>query len=531
MAKKTKNNKRHQNNNSFNGLKIYKVNGEKKERNARRMKALQIVLLIVLVIGGLAAVFVLLRPYAQSLFGKSSLSGELAASVDSHPMTMAELDAEYSRLPLQYQQIVTKEYFLSQMIDEYLVIKKGTELGLIVTDEEVDANINDFMTANNLTREQLDELLKARNLDYEGLRNLVKSQLLIEKVVAQEVTSKVSVKTEDALKYYNDNSEQFKVPELVTVKHILIGTQDGTADKDAEAKANQILSELKKDISKFCGYVSTDSADSGSVAKCGEYTFPRGQMVAEFEDRAFSQNVGELSIVKTDYGYHIIWTVNKTPDSLILFKDIQAEINQLLETQQEKALYSEFVAGLRANAKIINYLEQKKEADAGIVVENEAVSGSETKVTITQPAQEEAQATAEEKIVEDEKLAEEQEEVAEAVEETPTIEETEPVETEAVESESTTSISMPKDYAACFASKGLTLYGASWDSSTKKQQEALGTYLSSVQYVECGVQGDYRAQTDECKTASIEAYPTWDVAGKKYMGIYSSDEIAAIAGC
>lgn len=111
-------------------------------------------------------------------------------------------------------------------------------------------------------------------------------------------------------KYYDDNQDKYKE---VTVKHVLFLTQDQTTrqplpqDKqdEAKAKAEDILKRVKagEDIAELAKQYSEDT---GSKDKGGEYTFPKGQMVKEFEDWSFSAKVGDVGLVKTTYGYHVI---------------------------------------------------------------------------------------------------------------------------------------------------------------------------------------------------------------------------------
>jgi parvulin-like peptidyl-prolyl isomerase len=77
---------------------------------------------------------------------------------------------------------------------------------------------------------------------------------------------------------------------------------------EAKTKAEYALSLVKKGDEKFEDLAKQLSEDPGSAANGGDLGFfPRGAMVKEFEDAAFSLKVGQVSdLVKTEYGYHVI---------------------------------------------------------------------------------------------------------------------------------------------------------------------------------------------------------------------------------
>ena len=520
MAKKNE----AKNGNGKNGAKVtvYKVNDaeSKKDARARREKTIQIVLVVLIIVLAIAAIFSAIQTFFPNLLGKFSLSGELAAKVNGKPITLMQLNNEYDRLPLQYKYIMTKEIFLKQLIDEILLTEEAQRQGLSVADADVNENLNSFMLQNNITEDKLNEILKAKNLDYAQLRNMMQNQLLIDKLLQQSVKSKVNVTSEMGLQYYNDNPATFKIPASVTARHILIGLVNRTAD-EATKKANETLAQLKNDKSNFCELVKSYSDDAGSIDKCGEYTFPKGQMVAEFENRAFEQSNNAVSIVNTAFGSHILWTINKTSEQLIDFRDVQDQINLVLAGQQEKMIYSELIAGLRAKAKIINYLEQKAQAQA---LENKTAPAvaepTKTETTEPTPAKAETPVTAEIP-AEDKEVANEQKELEKEVE---------PAVTEVVVVEKP-EVKPAMGLADCLTAQGAALYGAYWDSSTKTQKSYFGVDVTKVNYIECGVQEDYRAQAEICKEAGILAYPTWFIKGQKLMGIQTPEQLASLTGC
>ena len=93
----------------------------------------------------------------------------------------------------------------------------------------------------------------------------------------------------------------------VSAKHILISTSDMSED-DAYNKAKDLINQLN-DGADFDTLAKENSDDPGSASNGGDLGyFGKGQMVAEFEEAAFSLKVDEYTKepVKTSYGYHII---------------------------------------------------------------------------------------------------------------------------------------------------------------------------------------------------------------------------------
>ena len=122
---------------------------------------------------------------------------------------------------------------------------------------------------------------------------------------------------------YKDNG-YFKVSKLIAVKqlpdsakvrHILIpylgarSADETITQTEAEAKqtADSLLTILKSNKSKFPEFVTAFSSDKGSVENEGRYDWhPYNTMVPEFNDFEFEGKVGDLGVVKTIFGFHII---------------------------------------------------------------------------------------------------------------------------------------------------------------------------------------------------------------------------------
>ncbi|MEY4744181.1 MAG: hypothetical protein RL272_126 [Candidatus Parcubacteria bacterium] len=88
------------------------------------------------------------------------------------------------------------------------------------------------------------------------------------------------------------------------------------------------------------------------------------------------------------------------------------------------------------------------------------------------------------------------------------------------------------DLAQCLTDKGVKMYGAYWCPHCQAQKKAFGAAFKKVTYVECAIPGDPRSQTQECKDAKIEGYPTWVFPdGTRQSGEVSMAGLAEKAGC
>lgn len=151
---------------------------------------------------------------------------------------------------------------------------------------------------------------------------------------SDEIYYGFTYETEDLEAYFDENADYFAsygveksdIPN-VNVRHILVEPEyeeDGTiADESweaAEEEAQRILDEWKAGDAteeSFAELANTYSADSGSNTNGGLYdnVYP-GEMVETFNNWCFDEGrqVGDTDIVKTDYGYHIMYFVGYTDE-------------------------------------------------------------------------------------------------------------------------------------------------------------------------------------------------------------------------
>ncbi len=187
-----------------------------------------------------------------------------------------------------------------------------------------------FRDTVTVTDEDVASYFESRSAEYRvGERRRIRYLILDRDAQRQ----KVAVPATDVQRYYNENIQQYQTPEQIRASHILLNT----AGKDQAAVRTQmddILAQVKSGAD-FAQLATTFSEDPGTKENGGDLDyFSRGRMVPEFEAAAFGLEPGQVSdVVQTQYGFHIIKTVDKRPGSTRMLDEVRAEIQEQLSAQ------------------------------------------------------------------------------------------------------------------------------------------------------------------------------------------------------
>ncbi len=171
----------------------------------------------------------------------------------------------------------------------------------------------------------------------------------------REVAAKISISDDELKTYYDTHAEEFKTPEMVKARHILVKVDASAPDDDkkkAREKADSLLKKIKEG-EDFAKLASDVSDDPGSKSRGGDLGFfPKGRMVKPFEDAAFALNVGDVSgIVETQFGYHIIKVEEKKEAATEPFDAVKERLKQRLLQERTRKEVADFIEKAMRDAK------------------------------------------------------------------------------------------------------------------------------------------------------------------------------------
>jgi len=208
---------------------------------------------------------------------------------------------------------------------DYAVIKKDDILKSL---HPTDAELQAYYDRNKQT--YVNSIPEKRQLKYVVLDN---ARMLAQTQVTQQ----------DLDAYYDQHRDEFRVPEQVNVRHILIKTPlpgpDGKVDQKAvdaaQAKAEDVLKQVKAG-GNFADLAKKYSDDPGSAKEGGSLGWiGRGRTVPEFEKAAFSLPKGGTSdLVKSSYGFHIIHVDDKQDAHMKSLAEVKDQIEPIIKQQK-----------------------------------------------------------------------------------------------------------------------------------------------------------------------------------------------------
>ncbi len=242
---------------------------------------------------------------------------------------------------------------INHLIDAYLLLESAQKSNVQITEDELENKLLDIML-NYPSEEKFKEMLSQNNINYQILKKKINNELLIKKFVKVRFKTTNKISDEKLKEIYEENKESFLIQEKVRASHILV---EGNTPESLKK-----IVEIKNRINSKEQFMQEAAKCSDCPSKCnyGDLGyFERGKMVKEFEDVAFSLEIGEISQpVRTRFGYHLIMVTDKKRSKIAPFESVKdALANRLAQIEAELNLL-QFIKEQREKAEIKIYEER-----------------------------------------------------------------------------------------------------------------------------------------------------------------------------
>ncbi|MBW1721617.1 MAG: SurA N-terminal domain-containing protein [Deltaproteobacteria bacterium] len=239
---------------------------------------------------------------------------------------------------------------LDLLINEKISQKKIAELGIRVTQKQVDRAIERVKELNHWTQEDLMRQLEKDGLTYEQYAARMKTNLERMKLIDYEVKSKIIIREEMVRDYYKKHLEDFMSDQEVHLAGIFLARKNPGDQEEMKAlirKGREILDELRrgKDFQALAREIS-EGPTAGDGGDLG--TFKMSHLGPEIRKALRSVPVGGVSdIIVQPGGIQIIKVLSRKGGKQKSFEEVRDAIYETLYQMEVNRRYISWIKKLR----------------------------------------------------------------------------------------------------------------------------------------------------------------------------------------
>jgi peptidyl-prolyl cis-trans isomerase SurA len=327
-----------------------------------------------------AFVFVCGCRQAGTAAGSTPAAGpNVWATVNERQITRDEVEKSFRReaapqQPSGEDALTGKLSLLNEMIVQELVLEKGRELKIELTDTELDNAFNE--AKKNISDDQFQKELASRNLTPADMRESLRRDLLASKVMEREVSGKVTVTDEEIKQFFEANRASFnRTEDAYHIAQIVVtpmranqqinrSGNDAATPQEAQAKAQMLMERLKAGA-PFAELAADFSEDPETAQRGGDLGFvpvsALKNVPAPLRDAVLNSQPGAVRLVSIQGGQTIVLLVAKDTAGQ---KDpsmpqVREMISNTLKGRREQLLRAAYVTALRNDATVVNYLADR----------------------------------------------------------------------------------------------------------------------------------------------------------------------------
>jgi peptidyl-prolyl cis-trans isomerase SurA len=244
---------------------------------------------------------------------------------------------------------------LRDLIDQSLLVQRGKDMGISV-ETDVIKQLDQIRIQNNLSSmEDLEKAVTAQGLNWEDFKNNIRNKILVQKVVAQEVGSHITIGHDDAVKYYDAHKQDFIRPEEVALREIEVSTEGKKPSEIPELrkKAETALQRVKN--GEDFGEIAKRFSD-GATKNQGGYLgmYKRGELAKPIEDVVFKMKKNDLTdVIETKQGFLILQVLQHYDEGLQPVEKVENEIMDKLYNEHMVPAMREYLKTLREQSYVV----------------------------------------------------------------------------------------------------------------------------------------------------------------------------------
>jgi len=233
---------------------------------------------------------------------------------------------------------------LEDIIKQYLVLEEAARMGITVSDQELNSEMNKMVNAQS---PEFQKSLEENGITRQNWKEQLKNDLLIRKTTDTVLKYQYQVSEQEIKSYYEKHRADFIAPEQYQLRQILVANEDKARDILARLKAGTDFQSLAREYSE-----SPEASQGGDLG-----WIEPDQLPASLHDEIIKLGQDQVSgLIKSPYGFHILKLENVKKAERLSCQAAQPRIRKIIDEQKKNRLYQEWIQRLWKKSRIkINY--------------------------------------------------------------------------------------------------------------------------------------------------------------------------------
>ena len=246
------------------------------------------------------------------------------------------------------------ETVMKDIFEQLLMLSRADQLKLQVTPSEMDDALQRTKQNFGIRSEaEYRAALESANLTEERLRTRLERSLLVQKVMGQEVYSRVRLEEEDLRRYYQSHAEDFQVPQRLNLREVVVLEASGLQGEDLALLAEEIRQQLStgRDIEEVVEPYREEGVSTG-VVDLGWVEV--GDLNKDLEEAVWGLQAGEVSpAVEARGGLHIVVVAEREEARLLEFAEVQEQIRTIEQGRLMEDEMAKYIEELKKSSYIV----------------------------------------------------------------------------------------------------------------------------------------------------------------------------------
>lgn len=217
---------------------------------------------------------------------------------------------------------------LDQMINEAVQIQRGRQAGLQISDDQVNQAMAQLAERNNTTLSELPRVLEEQGVNYAGIREQVRRELIQQQVQRGMLFREVTVSDREVQEFLAEAESRGDFNNEYHVSHIMIATDSDEGDDDAEQNARDEAAELYQRLEDGASFseLAINHSDSRTALEGGDMGWRQGpELPSVFAEQVVDMEPGEITEpFRTSSGYHILKLEEARRDDPVIVEEFRA---------------------------------------------------------------------------------------------------------------------------------------------------------------------------------------------------------------